>query len=74
MDFCEEEIIVTNGASEALDTSLSIIEPGDEILIPGPIYAGYIPLVETLGGKPIYIDTTHSDFKVTPELIETYFY
>ena len=72
--YSEEEIIVTNGASEALDASLrSIIEPGDEILIPGPIYAGYIPLVETLGGKPIYIDTTHSDFKVTPELIETYF-
>lgn len=72
--YSEEEIIVTNGASEALDTSLrSIIEPGDEILIPGPIYAGYIPLVETLGGKPIYIDTTYSDFKVTPELIETYF-
>lgn len=72
--YSEEEIIVTNGASEALDTSLrSIIEPGDEILIPGPIYAGYIPLVETLGGKPVYIDTTHSDFKVTPELIETYF-
>ena len=72
--YSEEEIIVTNGASEALDTSLrSIIEPGDEILIPGPIYAGYIPLVETLGGKPIYIDTTHSDFKITPELIEAYF-
>ncbi|MGW9987619.1 aminotransferase class I/II-fold pyridoxal phosphate-dependent enzyme [Staphylococcus hominis] len=72
--YSEEEIIVTNGASEALDTSLrSIIEPGDEILIPGPIYAGYIPLVETLGGKPIYIVTTHSDFKVTPELIEAYF-
>lgn len=72
--YSEEEIIVTNGASEALDTSLrSIIEPGDEILIPGPIYAGYIPLVKTLGGKPVYIDTTHSDFKVTPELIETYF-
>lgn len=72
--YSEEEIIVTNGASEALDTSLrSIIEPGDEILIPGPIYAGYIPLVETLGGKPIYIDTTHSDFKVTPKLIEAYF-
>lgn len=68
--YSEEEIIVTNGASEALDTSLrSIIEPGDEILIPGPIYAGYIPLVETLGGQPVYIDTTQSHFKVTPELI-----
>lgn len=66
-----EEIIVTNGASEALDTSLrSIIEPGDEILIPGPIYAGYIPLIEVLGGIPIYIDTTATQFKITPDAIE----
>ena len=57
-----------------LDTSLrSIIEPGDEILIPGPIYAGYIPLVETLGGKPIYIDTTNTEFKITPELIAQHY-
>lgn len=71
--YSEEEIIVTNGASEALDTSLrSIIEPGDEILIPGPIYAGYIPLIETLGGSPIYMDTTQSEFKVTPELIKSH--
>lgn len=66
-----EEVIVTNGASEALDTSLrSIIEPGDEILIPGPIYAGYIPLIEVLGGIPIYIDTTATQFKITPDAIE----
>ncbi|CAM4132465.1 aminotransferase class V-fold PLP-dependent enzyme [Staphylococcus schweitzeri] len=66
-----EEIIVTNGASEALDTSLrSIIEPGDEILIPGPIYAGYIPLIEVLGGIPIYIDTTATQFKITPDAIK----
>ena len=51
----------------------SIIEPGDEILIPGPIYAGYIPLVETLGGKPIYIDTTNTEFKITPELIAQHY-
>ncbi|BAW91251.1 aminotransferase class I/II-fold pyridoxal phosphate-dependent enzyme [Staphylococcus capitis] len=69
-EYSEEEIIITNGASEALDTSLrSIIEPGDEILIPGPVYAGYIPLIETLGGIPIYMDTTQLEFKVTPELI-----
>ncbi|UMT79083.1 aminotransferase class I/II-fold pyridoxal phosphate-dependent enzyme [Staphylococcus roterodami] len=66
-----EEVIVTNGASEALDTSLrSIIEPGDEILIPGPIYAGYIPLIEVLGGIPIYIDTTATQFKITPDAIK----
>ncbi|MHD0398144.1 aminotransferase class I/II-fold pyridoxal phosphate-dependent enzyme [Staphylococcus simulans] len=73
VDYTEEEIIVTNGASEAIDTALrSILEPGDEIIIPGPIYAGYIPLIETLGGQPVYIDTTQTDFKITPEAIHAH--
>lgn len=64
---------MTNGASEAIDTTLrSIIEPGDEIIIPGPIYAGYIPLIEVLGGKPIYIDTTATQFKITPDALESH--
>lgn len=68
-----EEIIITNGASEAIDTALRcIIEPGDDILIPGPIYAGYIPLIEVLGGNPIYIDTSISHFKITPQAIESH--
>ncbi|MCG7339350.1 aminotransferase class I/II-fold pyridoxal phosphate-dependent enzyme [Staphylococcus sp. ACRSN] len=68
-----EEIIITNGASEALDTALrSIINPGDEIIIPGPVYAGYIPLIQTLGGIPIFIDTTETDFKLTPAAIESH--
>jgi aminotransferase len=68
-----EEIIITNGASEALDTALrSIINQGDEILIPGPVYAGYIPLIQTLGGIPVFIDTTESSFILTPELIESH--
>ncbi|MCG3401557.1 aminotransferase class I/II-fold pyridoxal phosphate-dependent enzyme [Staphylococcus massiliensis] len=69
----EEEIIITNGASEALDTSLRcIIEPGDEIIVPGPVYAGYIPLIQTLGGVPVYIDTKETDYKVTPEAIKSH--
>ncbi|RIO58061.1 aminotransferase class I/II-fold pyridoxal phosphate-dependent enzyme, partial [Mammaliicoccus sciuri] len=46
--YSSEEIIITNGASEALDTALrSIIDEGDEILVPGPVDAGYIPLIKT---------------------------
>ena len=71
--YSSEEIIITNGASEALDTALrSIINQGDEILIPGPVYAGYIPLIKTLGGIPVYIDTTVTDYKVTPDAIEAH--
>ncbi|WP_349421163.1 aminotransferase class I/II-fold pyridoxal phosphate-dependent enzyme [Staphylococcus felis] len=71
VDYHPEEIIITNGASEALDTALRcIINPGDEILVPGPVYAGYIPLIQTLGGQPVYMDTTATQFKVTPDLIQ----
>ena len=64
---------MTNGASEALDTTLrSIINPGDEIIIPSPTYAGYIPLIQTLGAVPKFIDTTETSFKITPELLNQY--
>lgn len=72
-EYSVDEIIMTNGASEALDTTLrSIINPGDEIIIPSPTYAGYIPLIQTLGVVPKFIDTTETSFKITPELLNQY--
>ncbi|MBO3076567.1 aminotransferase class I/II-fold pyridoxal phosphate-dependent enzyme [Mammaliicoccus vitulinus] len=71
--FTTDEILITNGASEALDTTLrGILEQGDEVLIPSPVYAGYVPLIELLGAKPIYIDTTQTGLKITPELVEAH--
>ena len=71
--FTTNEILITNGASEALDTTLrGIIEQGDEVLIPSPVYAGYVPLIELLGAKPIYIDTTQTGLKITPDLVEAH--
>lgn len=72
-EYSVDEIIMTNGASEALDTTLrSIINPGDEIIIPSPTYAGYIPLIQTLDAVPKFIDTTETSFKITPELLNQY--
>nr|WP_263313786.1 aminotransferase class I/II-fold pyridoxal phosphate-dependent enzyme [Mammaliicoccus sp. Marseille-Q6498] len=69
--FNTNEILITNGASEALDTALrGILEQGDEVLIPSPVYAGYVPLIELLGAKPVYIDTTHTGLKITPDLVK----
>ncbi|WP_240413792.1 aminotransferase A [Paenibacillus periandrae] len=67
----ESEIIVTTGASQALDITLrTILEPGSEVLIPGPIYPGYEPLIRLCGGVPIYVDTRSHGFKLTAELLE----
>ena len=49
-----ENILVTNGVSEGLDMVISsIVEEGDEVLLPGPYYPSYASYVRLHGGKPI---------------------
>ncbi|UFU00864.1 aminotransferase A [Radiobacillus kanasensis] len=67
----EKEIIVTVGASQAIDITLrTILSPGDEVLLPGPVYPGYEPLIRLAGGIPVHVDTTNHQFKLTRELIK----
>ncbi|MBS4172315.1 aminotransferase A [Bacillus sp. FJAT-49736] len=69
----ENEIIVTVGASEAIDVSLrTILTDGSEVILPGPIYPGYEPIIRMAGGIPVHIDTRDSDFKLTAEKIEPF--
>lgn len=65
------EIVVTVGASEALDAALrALIEPGDEVLIPEPSFVCYKPCTILAGGIPVPIETTAANgFKLTPELL-----
>jgi aspartate/methionine/tyrosine aminotransferase len=50
----EDDILVTNGVSEGLEMIMaSIVESGDEVLIPGPYYPPYASYVRLFGGKPI---------------------
>ena len=52
------EIVVTVGASEAIDVSLrALTSPGDEILVPEPSYVSYSPSVVFAGGTPVPIVT-----------------
>jgi aminotransferase len=67
----EDEIIITTGASEALDiTFRTILEEGDEVILFAPAYPGYEPLIELCGAKPILIDTTGNGFKPTLEQLK----
>ena len=63
----EDDIIVTNGVSEGLEMLMaSIVEPGDEVLIPGPYYPPYASYVRLFGGLPVEfgVDLNNS----TPDL------
>jgi len=49
-----KNVLVTNGVSEGLDMVISsIVEDGDEVLLPGPYYPPYASYVRLHGGKPI---------------------
>ena len=67
----QTEIIATNGASEALDAVFrTILQEGDEVIIPAPCYTGYVPLVELNGGKAILLDTSDTGLIPTAERLE----
>ncbi|MCO7175086.1 aminotransferase A [Sporolactobacillus kofuensis] len=66
----ESEIITTVGASEAIDlTFRTLLEDGDEVILPGPAYPGYEAPIKLAGGIPVYIDTRETDFKMTAKQI-----
>lgn len=55
----KNEIAVTVGATEGIFASLStIINPGDEIIIPTPTFPFYMAVTKILGGTPIEVDTS----------------
>ena len=62
----EDEIIVTVGASQALDIALrAITDPGDEVIVVEPSFVSYAPLVALAGGTPVIVNTDKAhDFKV----------
>ncbi|QQK81282.1 aminotransferase [Salicibibacter cibi] len=68
----EEEMIVTVGASEAIDLAIrATIDPGDEVLVATPAFVSYEPLVTMSGAVPIPVPTDAStDFKLTKERLE----
>ncbi|QHJ70520.1 aminotransferase class I/II-fold pyridoxal phosphate-dependent enzyme [Planococcus halotolerans] len=67
----QTEIIITNGASEGLDSLLrTIIEEGDEVIIPAPCYTGYVPLIKLNGGKAVLLDTSDTGLVPDPERLE----
>lgn len=65
------EIIVTVGGSEGIDVALrTLVQRGDEVLIPEPCFVCYSPLVLMAGGIPVSLPTYEKDeFRLTPETL-----
>jgi aminotransferase len=68
LDYCaKNEVVVTVGGSEAIDIAMrTILEPGDEVILPVPSFVCYEPIATMLGAKVININTKpENNFKLT---------
>ena len=72
LEYAPSDIIVSNGAKHSLfNLFQSVINPGDEVIIPAPYWVTYPELVKYASGKPVIIETNDiSKFKITPEQLK----
>lgn len=65
-----EEVIATVGGKQAIFEAIaSIVNPGDEVLIPAPYWVTFPEVVHFCGGTPVYIDTEASEFQITADAV-----
>ncbi|MFV0518398.1 MAG: pyridoxal phosphate-dependent aminotransferase [Aminipila sp.] len=66
LEYTPQEIIITNGATEAVASVLkAILNPGDEVIIFTPAFGLYRALTELYGGRCVAIDTADHDFDIS---------
>jgi aminotransferase len=69
----DSEVIVTMGASEAIDIAFrTILTEGTEVILPGPIYPGYEPIIRMCGAVPVHVDIRENQFRFTLEMIKPF--
>lgn len=69
LNYTPDQIVVSTGAKQSIANAiLSLIDPGDEVLLPAPYWVSYIEMIKLAGGVPIVIYSgIEHDFKITPE-------
>ena len=64
-DYTPDDVIVTDGATEALHaTLLAMLEPNDEVIIPTPAFGLYESIVRVNHAFPVFLDTARADFQI----------
>lgn len=71
-NYKEENCLITVGSTEGLSTFIrSIVDEGDEVIMPTPTYPGYAPNIKLQKGIEVYLDTSKDDFKLTAKNLES---
>ena len=72
LNYTPEQIIVSAGGKHSLiNIMISVVDPGDEVILLAPYWVSYLDHITFAEGKPVIIQTSiDSDFKVTPAQLE----
>lgn len=72
LDYSKDQIVVSTGAKQSIaNVVLSIINPGDEVIIPAPYWVSYLEIVKVAEGKSVVVHAgIDTDFKITPKQLE----
>jgi aspartate aminotransferase len=72
LSYSKDQIVVSTGAKQSIaNVVLSIIGPGDEVVIPAPYWVSYLEIVKVAEGVPVVINAgIESDFKISGKQLE----
>lgn len=72
LSYTTRQIVVSNGGKHALlNALLSLIDEGDEVIVPAPYWVSYVEQVKIAGGSNVVIrGKMENNFKITPEQVE----
>lgn len=72
LNYAPDQIVVSTGAKQSLaNVVLSLVNPGDEVILPAPYWVSYEEIVKVAGGVPVIIPTSiKEDYKINPEALE----
>lgn len=72
LNYTPDQIVVSTGAKQSIaNTVLSLINDGDEVIVPVPYWVSYIELIKLADGIPVTIPTNiDTNFKITAEQLE----
>ncbi len=72
LTYAPDQIVVSTGAKQSIaNVILSMINPGEEVIVPIPYWVSYIETIKLAEGIPVTIPTSiESNFKITPEQLK----
>ena len=72
LEYTMEQVVVSTGAKQSLaNVVLSLVNPGDEVILPAPYWVSYEEIVKVAGGIPMVLPTSiDNDYKIQPSELE----